>query len=108
MLYGFRDDEWTLLGTESFAVTEMPQQARQRSAAMFQQPWEDNVCLNFLHAVLDWLREEVQDDEPRALCYGGRWRPAPGAPPLLPGAIRWAGELATHEGRLIQLKVILC
>ena len=39
---------------------------------MFQQPWEDNVCLNFLHAVLDWLREEVQDDEPRALCYGGQ------------------------------------
>jgi len=72
VIYGFRDDAGILLGTETFAVEEMPQEAQQRSAAMFQQPWDDTVCLNFLNAVLDWLREEVQDDEPRALCYGGQ------------------------------------
>lgn len=72
VVYGFRNQAGILQHTETFMVDEMPQLAREKSESLFQQPWNDSVCLNFLSAVLDWLSEEIQDGEPRALCYGGQ------------------------------------
>ena len=75
------------LNPEAFPVHQIPKLASEHSASLCQQPWDDAVCLNFLHDVLSWLRSHVHDETSRALCYCGREKsdelllvPAPALP----------------------------
>jgi len=89
---GFRDDQGTVTSLRTFLVSEMPQS---------QNYWSTDVMINFLDALLTWLKGVVVEDDARTVYEVVR---APGSPdvtcrrgygaPLLP---QWYVEKVFSE-----------
>ncbi|KAF9907355.1 Dom-3 Z [Linnemannia zychae] len=81
IIVGFRDDDGNVVTVETFKTMEIPRLVRGKEGA-----WDTTICINFLDAVLNFLRKQVKVDNPRA-SYTIRW-----APPYKAIEVEYNGE----------------
>ncbi|KAL5473792.1 hypothetical protein EMCRGX_G028348 [Ephydatia muelleri] len=68
IICGFRDDEGIVKNLQTFKTVEIPKETQNDLSL-----WQPSVCLNFLDAVLTWMREVVVVDDPKVV-YVIEWK----------------------------------
>ncbi|KAF9123723.1 hypothetical protein BGX30_001288 [Mortierella sp. GBA39] len=69
IIVGFRDDDGNVVTVETFKTMEIPRLVRGKDGA-----WDTTICINFLDAVLNFLRKQIKVDDPE-VSYTIRWAP---------------------------------
>ncbi|KAG0097847.1 hypothetical protein BGZ93_001799 [Podila epicladia] len=67
IIVGFRDDDGNVVHVQTFKTMEIPRLVRGKEGA-----WDTTICINFLDAVLSFLKRLVIKDDP-SLTYTIRW-----------------------------------
>ncbi|ORZ25307.1 RAI1 like PD-XK nuclease-domain-containing protein [Absidia repens] len=68
VIVGFRDDDGYIKEVKSLKTLEIPRQVRGRPGM-----WDPSVCLNFANQVLDWLSDNIVDNDP-TVTYCIKWQ----------------------------------
>ncbi|KAG0298529.1 Dom-3 Z [Linnemannia gamsii] len=69
IIVGFRDDDGNVVTVETFKTMEIPRLVRGKEGT-----WDTTICINFLDAVLNFLRKQITVDDPE-VSYTIRWAP---------------------------------
>ncbi|KAK3846263.1 MAG: RAI1 like PD-XK nuclease-domain-containing protein [Linnemannia gamsii] len=81
IIVGFRDDDGNVITVKNFKTMEIPRLVRGKEGA-----WDTTICINFLDAVLNFLRKQIKIDNPN-ISYTIRW-----APPYKAIEVEYKGE----------------